>query len=341
MAIKQMRLENFTVFENLDVSFCEGINVLIGENGTGKTHIMKVLHSACQATNPGVAFSHKIVRTMLPDYYKISRLIRRKQGNNVAKIKITATADKKTKRMISAEFSILTKKWDAVVKGEESWEKDLENLTSIFIPAKEILSNSFNLAAAVDKNNVKFDDTYIDILNSAKIDVSVGRNAAEKDFKLKLVEKITGGKVLYDPKEDEFYLKIGNSKQEFNLIAEGIRKMALLWQLIKNGALEKGTVLFWDEPEANINPMHIPVIVELLLLLQKSGVQIFVATHDYMFAKYFEVKRETTDIVRFHSFYKEGDQVRYEEGEKFGELKNNKILESFDRLLDEIYDMEG
>lgn len=57
-------------------------------------------------------------------------------------------------------------------------------------------------------------------------------------------------RLVYDEKKDEFYLKSGNSKQEFNLVAEGIRKMALLWQLVKNGTLEKGSVLFWDEPEA-------------------------------------------------------------------------------------------
>ena len=51
--------------------------------------------------------------------------------------------------------------------------------------------------------------------------------------------------------DDRFYLKPGTqAKLEFNLVAEGLRKIALLWQLIKNGTLEKGSVLFWDEPEA-------------------------------------------------------------------------------------------
>ena len=34
--------------------------------------------------------------------------------------------------------------------------------------------------------------------------------------------------------EDRFYLKPGTqAKLEFNLVAEGLRKIALLWQLIK------------------------------------------------------------------------------------------------------------
>ncbi|MDD6036156.1 MAG: AAA family ATPase [Lachnospiraceae bacterium] len=338
MAIERLELENFTVYESLEASFDSGINVLIGENGSGKTHVMKILHSACQATDPGMSFTYKLVRTMLPDDYKVSRLIRRRQGNQVTKVKVIASEAGK-KKTISTEFNIKTKKWEAPVKGEDTWERDLKSLSSIFIPAKEILSNSYNLGAAVDKNNVRFDDTYIDIINSAKIDISVGRNTAEKERQLNRIESITEGKTYYDPKEDEFYLKIGNSKQEFNLVAEGIRKMALLWQLIKNGALEKGTVLFWDEPEANINPLHIPVIAELLLELQRNGVQVFVATHDYMLAKYFEVKKKEGDSVRFHSFYKEDNQVKYEFGDRFGSLKHNTITEAFNKLLDEIYDM--
>jgi wobble nucleotide-excising tRNase len=135
---------------------------------------------------------------------------------------------------------------------------------------------------------------------------------------------------------DEFYLLPGNQgKLEFQLVAEGLRKIALLWQLIKNGVLEKGSILFWDEPEANLNPKHIPFIVDMLLDLQRDGVQIFIATHDYMFAKYLEVRKNTEiraslgDSIRFNALYKDGDEtrpVRLEQGECFTVLENNSIV---------------
>lgn len=78
MKLSQLKLENITVFNQLDLKLDSGINIFIGENGTGKTHILKLLYSACQAVNPKVSFSHKIVRTLLPDDYKISRLIMRR-----------------------------------------------------------------------------------------------------------------------------------------------------------------------------------------------------------------------------------------------------------------------
>lgn len=51
--------------------------------------------------------------------------------------------------------------------------------------------------------------------------------------------------------------------------------MGLLWQSAKNGTLEKGSVLFWDEPEVNISPAYLSTIAELLLELQSNGVQIY------------------------------------------------------------------
>lgn len=341
MIIKRAKLECFTVFESHVMDFNPGINIFVGENGTGKTHMMKLLYSACQAADPRVSFPHKVVLTMLPDEFKISRLITRKRGNHTATVRITAGDSAESQdKTLSMIFSNKTKKWEAEVTGETGWEQAFSGISSIFIPAKEILSNSYNLNAAVEKNNVRFDDTYLDILNAAKVDISVGRNASARDAMLKEIERITLGTVSYDPGKDEFYLKRGNSLQEFNLVAEGIRKMALLWQLVKNGTLENGSILFWDEPEANINPTYISVIVELLLELQRKGVQIFISTHDYMLASYFEVRKQVGDNLLYHSLYRTNDgRVSYETATKFNDLRNNAIVSAFNRLLDEIYDL--
>ena len=342
MIIKKVKLENYTVFEDQQIEFDPGINVLIGENGTGKTHMLKVLYSACQSVDPKVSFPHKLVLTMLPDDYKISRLLTRKPGNRTGLIRITAgESSTASERVLKALFNGKTKKWEADVTGEDGWEESFSGMSSIFIPAKEILSHSYNLNAAVEKNNVRFDDTYLDIINAAKVDITAGRNSCSKSAMLKRIQEITHGTVVYDPKRDEFYLKNGNSRQEFNLVAEGIRKMALLWQLIKNGTLEKGSILFWDEPEANINPMYISIIVEMLLELQRQGVQIFIATHDYMTASYFEVKKQEDDSVVFHSLsHSEGlDKICYDQSKNFDDLKNNAIVAAFNKLLNEIYDL--
>lgn len=329
MILRQINLENYTVFESEKFALGRGINVLIGENGTGKTHLMKLLYAATQAAEARVSFPHKVVRTMLPDDYNISRLLTRKRGAAHASVKVIAQKEGSSNtKNLSLSFHSQTKKWEGEVLGETSWENEFQGESGIFIPAKEILSNSYNLSAAVEKGNVLFDDTYIDILNSAKVDASLGRNEKNRSVMLKSIEKIINGTVLYDAKKDAFYLKKGNSKQEFNLVSEGIRKMCLVWQLVKNGMLEKGSVLFWDEPEANMNPTFMPVVVDLLLMLERNGVQIFIATHDYFLSKFIDARRTSEDDVMYHSFYLENGIVHCETEHEFSLLEKNAILET-------------
>lgn len=343
MKFQSIKLKNFTVFTNCEITLGAGINVFLGENGTGKTHILKLLYSAAQASRHDVSFSRKIVGTMQPDMLCIHRLLSRSRGNKTASVSIAASNEAGDARRLQVSFSRQTKKWDAKVTGEQSWEKDFPKVSSIFIPVREILSNCYNLPSAVSAGNIKFDDTYIDIINSAKIDISTGRDTVARRKLLNSLEKLTKGKVSYNERSDEFYLRVGNSMQEFNLIAEGIRKLALLWQLVKNGTLEKGSVLFWDEPEANLNPSCIPVIAAFLVALQQAGVQIFLATHDYVLSKYLELYCKGESGLVFHSLVIGQEKqnglhsAQCFSGPSFDGLGHNAILDSFNDLLNEIY----
>lgn len=328
MAVKKIQLDNFTVFEKLSLEFSPGMNVFIGENGLGKTHIMKLLYSACQAAKPDVSFSHKVVKVFLPDNASIQRLVSRKNSGGTATVRLYSDTSS-----ITMKFTTKTKRYDAEVQNESAWEKQNCGLESVFIPAKEILSNAYNLREAASKGNVEFDDTYLDIIASARVDISSGNDSARRKKYLDKLQAINNGKVTV--MDERFYLKPGTqAKIEFNLVAEGIRKIALLWQLIKNGTLEHGSVLFWDEPEANINPKYIPVLAEMLLMLQRDGVQVFVSTHDYFLAKYLEVKSEAEDNLMYFSLYKSDVDsfVQCEKAKGFDLLVHNDILETFRNL---------
>lgn len=331
MPLTRIKIENFTVFEDITIPFSKGLNILVGENGMGKTHVMKLAYAACQSRKHDVSFPQKTTMLFRPDQSGIGRLVNRnKNGENTARVLVESDI-----AQIGMSFSTKTKKWDAEVKSEEKWEKQMSGTTSVFIPAKEILSNAWNLDAAVKMGNVEFDDTYLDIIAAAKIDISTDVDSVARKKYLKILQKISNGKVTVQ--DDRFYLKPGTqAKLEFNLVAEGIRKIALLWQLIKNGTLEKGSVLFWDEPEANINPKYIPVLAELLIMLEKEGVQIFVSTHDYFLSKYIEVKREKDSDVQYISLYKdEKNQVQCEIAKEFELLEHNTIMDTFRQLYRE------
>ena len=45
MNIRKIFIKNITVFEDFELSFDKGINVIIGENGIGKTHLLKYIYA--------------------------------------------------------------------------------------------------------------------------------------------------------------------------------------------------------------------------------------------------------------------------------------------------------
>lgn len=330
MAVNRVQLENVTVFESLDLRLSPGLNVFIGENGMGKTHIMKLIYSACKAARHDVSFAQKVVRVFMPDGSNIKRLVTRSSHVDAAKVAIYSDDAK-----IGMKFTANTPKWDAEVTNEDKWEKQLADLNCTFIPAKEILSNGWHFEAAVHVGNVEFDDTYVDVVAAAKIDINSGQASSSRKKYMDILQNATEGKVSLE--KDRFYLRQGNRKFEFSLVAEGIRKLALLWQLIKNGTLERGSILLWDEPEANLNPKYIPAVAEMLLALQRDGVQVFVSTHDYFLIKYFEIKRNAEDSILYHSLYREDEEssVVCESKGELDAVQHNSIQDTFIKMYKE------
>ena len=74
------------------------------------------------------------------------------------------------------------------------------------------------------------------------------------------------------------------------------------------------------------------MIAEILLMLQKHNVQIYIATHDYFLTKYLDVKRDKGDRIRYHSLCMDGKKIVYEQAERFTLLEHNPIMETFTEL---------
>lgn len=223
------------------------------------------------------------------------------------------------------------------------------NIQSVFIPTTEMLSHSKGFLAMNQKYNMPFDGTQVDIIVNASLPET--RTVSETMHKvLEKISAVIDGIVVYE--NDTFYVQKENgNKVDFSLEAEGFRKLGLIWKLIRNGLLEAGTVLLWDEPEANLNPELYPLVVDILLELEKNGVQVFIATHSYSFAKYLEIRREKNEQVLFHDLYKgakyseelnehvEGNSVFSQSAHKLEDLKSNHLMSADIKLLDEIYKM--
>ena len=87
-----------------------------------------------------------------------------------------------------------------------------------------------------------------------------------------------GGSIELNP-SGQFYLKLSSGNMEMHLVAEGLRKLATVARLIATGSLLDKGYLFWDEPEANLNPKIAKTVAKTILQIAASGIQVFIATH--------------------------------------------------------------
>lgn len=332
MSIESAELRNFTVFKNLKVDFSKGINIIIGENGTGKTQLLKAIYADLQ-----------ISKTRNID--DISKYFKSVNINNrffvqqlkplFLEVKASNINNESDKQYLMGKLNLNINGINSTLESDDESSYEIaypsQEIKSTFIPAKDMLTHSKGLVSMADKfNEFPFDKTLIDIVKIAgQWQLKQPPMIALKV--LPILERMIDGKVIIE--NEEFYIKKNNGNMvDFAVEAEGLKRMGLLWQLLMNENITANSVLLWDEPEANINPKFIPDLVEILIELQRNGVQIFLTTHDYIFAKYFEVKCHENDEIMYYSLYKTDDGVKCENNISFGDLKNNTIMDTFIQL---------
>ena len=337
MVINHMRISNFLVFRDdespsFNESFCEGINVFIGANGTGKSTLLKCIHAACEYSRPkenNISLlkyfsSNNAFLDTEPGFYRIQ------SGCNEFFCNFVSGYGRGGYGL--GAYGGLTYE-GTPLNDNDPWRT--MNINSILIPSSEMLSHSPGFLALNYKYKIPFDQTQIDILANAQLPET--REISDRDHNiLKSLSDIIDGDVLYE--NDTFYLAKRNGlKVEFSLEAEGLRRLGLLWKLIRNGLLPSGSVLLWDEPESSLNPELIPALVKALYKLMQSGVQIFIATHNYFLAKYIEVLNTDSEKLLYLLLYKDNTQhIGVICSKTYANISNNPIEAAEEKLYQAI-----
>ena len=131
-----------------------------------------------------------------------------------------------------------------------------------------------------------------------------------------------GGTIELD-KGGRFYLRLPSGKMEMHLVAEGLRKLAMIARLIATGSLLDKGCLFWDEPEANLNPKIVKQVANTIVSLAQNGIQVFVATHSLFLMREIHIllrQSGPAPDVRFFGFHVEDDGVRVQSGKTMDEV---------------------
>ena len=338
MHIKSLDLKNFTVFTDFHLDVDSGVNVFVGENGTGKTHLLKAIYAACE-----ISKDNSLGANFLERCFKSNGTVDLFRCDENRELGISIKSDCANKEYIAVKLGvpIVNLVGDKSDSKSESYQIHLQKdviFDAVFIPCKDMLTHSNGLPSMADRYKVPFDRTLTNVISVATRWTL--KNPPDMAMKiLPMLEEMMDGQIIFD--HEEFIVQKSDGRMvNFAVEAEGFKKVGLLWQLLMNGSISKNSILIWDEPEANLNPKFLPQMVECLLELSRHGVQIFLSTHNYIFAKYFNVRAKESDSVMFHALYLENGDVQVESNEFFSSLKNNAIMRTFDQLLEEVYNLD-
>lgn len=370
--IDELTICNLTTMRECTLKLSPKLNVIVGPNGTGKTHILKAAYAAAFAktllvnAKPDVEdevrkeISHKLIRVYKPLNHKLGNL-HRHGADEDAEIN-TLFSDGE-----SLELSFSSRSTYAVVHRERPIQNKLGK--PVFLPTKEVLSFIEGINAQhleKDSLDLFFDATYLDLIDMLRVveaeDVvqslsrdprlgnvipilteAMGGRFALKDGRMRFFSgnfvhrRVPGQNNLGDSHEVVF--KTTKDQAISNqMTAEGFRKIGVLQVLLANRSLIPGVSgpLFWDEPECNVNPSIVRRIVSILIALTRVNQQVVITTHDYFFLKWIDLLLEKSegDHVRFHSLCLNDDAkgANVMSTDDFRQITPNPIAETFDEL---------
>ncbi|WP_243976542.1 ATP-binding protein [Vibrio natriegens] len=283
--INDFELENYGPITKAKGKALGRINLVLGENSTGKTFLLKALYSAIRSheeANKGNSnqdfsevLSDKLYWTFQVD--KIGGIVTKGDGKTLStRISLADNSSlafsfgKNTTKKVTPSHNTLTKR----------------DSNSIFLPPKEVLS----LMSVIDKsaNHDKvfgFDATYTDLVSALRLPTQKGLDHDAFSSSRKLLEDMFSGKVEFDLSSNEWVYKKGKTKFSIMSAAEGVKKIAILDTLLANRYLGKDSIVFIDEPESALHPTAIVKLLDIVTLLAQEGIQFFLATHSYYVIK--------------------------------------------------------
>jgi predicted ATPase len=282
--LKTMKLEDFTVFHNTEFVFGSNLNVVVGENGAGKTHVIKAAYAATAVnatrSNGEIApLSKSQLQSALAEKFQsvfrpdgLGRLVRRRRGRRKCALDFKYSD---TALNVAFTFSTVAK---TEVTLKKAPRRRIEKLP-VYLPTRELLAIYPGFVSLYETTHLSFEETWRD--TCILLGAPLARGPRETRIKeiLSPLETAMNGSVELD-KSGRFYLKSkSGGNMEMHLVAEGMRKLAMVARLVATGSLLDKGYLFWDEPEANLNPKALKIIARTILQIAGSGIQVFIATH--------------------------------------------------------------
>ncbi len=335
-ALETMSLKRFTVVGDMELQFSPNLNVIIGENGVGKTHLLKLAYCLIAPSeeagrkkigaSPTKAYLQKAYADKLNAVFQaesLGRLVSRKQGRERCEIALKFVDEEQN---TTINFAANAKTEVQIDQLPTAWGRK----NPVYLPTRELLTIYRGFVSLYEGRFTEFEETWRDTCLHLGNLLLKGESLEGASSLIASIESILGGKVVLED-NGRFYLKLPSGNMEMSLLAEGHRKLAMLARLIANGSIAKGGYLFWDEPEANLNPKLIKFAAQMIHALAASGVQVFIATHSIFLLRELEIlqadKSQASCPMRFFGLHRTDEGVRVEQGDHIDDIGEIVALE--------------
>lgn len=166
--LEKISVKNLTVFRELNLTCCSGLNVIVGENSMGKSHLLKAAYaliaSSVEAgrrdnsveptkTYLQKAYADKLVGVLRPEY--VGRLARRKQGRDRCQISLSfddASLDTTISFATSAKTDV------QIEKLPSRWDDQ----SPLYLPTRELLTIFPGFVSLYEGRYLEFEETWRD-----------------------------------------------------------------------------------------------------------------------------------------------------------------------------------
>lgn len=290
--ITEMHVEDFAIFDTFVWEKMGTVNVVIGENDTGKSHLLKLLYAVArslqdyergqEARAPRWAetLASKLQWIFQPPEFALGKLVQKGKSD----LDVTARIHGEP---VHFRFGKGTTK---AIRIATKRPKPNDSVRTLFFPPKEVLTPRKAIITMREQLSIPgFSDTYYDLAKALGHATTQGRIQKNLERVLHELEDLFEGRI--EQEQNDFVFRRGQGPKEFAMsqTAEGIKKIGLLAHLIRNRNVREGATLFFDEPAAHLHPEATLKFVEMLYEMSKANIQIFIATHSYTVLKQLEL----------------------------------------------------
>jgi predicted ATPase len=336
--LKSVTFDNLTSVPSGKWEFVDGLNVIIGENGLGKSHVLKAIYSLLSAQFPAGTLAQKtqppassksyleraiaetLVQNMRPE--ALGRLVKRRRGRTRCEIDLKF---RDPAMNLKVGFATNAKSQVELINHPTRRPKK----PPVYIPTRELITLCPWFVSLYDNYHLEFEKSWRDTVSLLGAPSVRGPKESKVRELLEPIELAMGGRVEVDNTTGRFYVRTRGGRMEAPLVAEGLRKFAMLSRLISTGTLLEQGYLFWDEPETNLNPKLIKVVAKAIVSLARQGIQVFIATHSIFLLREIEMLTDLAEQTSMSKYF----GIAAVEGEEVSCLETGETIDGLETIV--------